>query len=42
MVRPSRAEVLKPEVFEGLRFDFNKPLNQNFALCHRFAPCFQL
>lgn len=26
--------VLKPEVFEGLRFDFNKPLNQNFALCH--------
>ena len=33
------AEVLKPEVFEGLRFDFNKPLNQNFALCHRYALC---
>ncbi|CAL8466952.1 g6488 [Coccomyxa elongata] len=25
---------LKPELFEGLRFDFTKPLNQNFALCH--------
>ena len=28
---------LKPEIFEGLRFDFTKPLNQNFALCHRYA-----
>jgi len=27
--------VLKPELFEGLRFDFTKPLNQNFALSHR-------
>ncbi|KAK9821212.1 hypothetical protein WJX81_000004 [Elliptochloris bilobata] len=25
---------LKPELFEGLRFDFTKPLNQNFQLCH--------
>ncbi len=30
-----RAVTLKPELFEGLRFDFTKPLNQNFALCHR-------
>ena len=29
------AVVLKPELFEGLRFDFTKPLNQNFALSHR-------
>ena len=29
---------LKPELFEGLRFDFTKPLNQNFQLCHRLAP----
>lgn len=29
------AVTLKPELFEGLRFDFTKPLNQNFALCHR-------
>ena len=28
---------LKPELFEGLRFDFTKPLNQNFQLCHRYA-----
>ena len=39
------AVVLKPELFEGLRFDFTKPLNQNFALSHRYtqprgsAPC---
>lgn len=26
--------VLKPDTFEGLRFDVTKPLNQNFALCH--------
>eukprot|EP00270_Netrium_digitus_P020538 TRINITY_DN8500_c1_g2_i1.p1 TRINITY_DN8500_c1_g2~~TRINITY_DN8500_c1_g2_i1.p1 ORF type:complete len:349 (-),score=86.06 TRINITY_DN8500_c1_g2_i1:117-1163(-) len=25
---------LKPELFEGLRFEFNKPLNQNFSLTH--------
>eukprot|EP00271_Cylindrocystis_brebissonii_P011013 TRINITY_DN27662_c0_g1_i1.p1 TRINITY_DN27662_c0_g1~~TRINITY_DN27662_c0_g1_i1.p1 ORF type:complete len:337 (+),score=57.91 TRINITY_DN27662_c0_g1_i1:413-1423(+) len=25
---------LKPDLFEGLRFDFNKPLNQNFSLSH--------
>ena len=31
------AVALKPEIFEGLRFDFTKPLNQNFALCHRYA-----
>lgn len=27
---------LKPEVFEGFRFDFNKGLNQNFSLSHRY------
>ena len=32
---PPVAVVLKPELFEGLRFDFTKPLNQNFALSHR-------
>ncbi|KAK9823803.1 hypothetical protein WJX72_005619 [[Myrmecia] bisecta] len=26
--------ILKPETFEGLRFDFTKPLNQNFAVTH--------
>ena len=26
---------LKPDLFEGLKFDFNKPLNMNFALSHR-------
>ena len=26
---------LKPDTFEGMRFDFSKPLNQNFALTHR-------
>lgn len=26
---------LKPELFEGLRFDFTKPLNQRFSLSHR-------
>ncbi|KMZ58667.1 Mitochondrial import receptor subunit TOM40 [Zostera marina] len=25
---------LKPDLFEGMRFDFTKGLNQNFALCH--------
>ncbi|CAI5523775.1 unnamed protein product [Closterium sp. Naga37s-1] len=25
---------LKPDLFEGLRFDFNKPLNQSFSLSH--------
>ncbi|KAK9803219.1 hypothetical protein WJX73_005138 [Symbiochloris irregularis] len=25
---------LKPELFEGLRFDFTKPLNQNFGISH--------
>lgn len=25
---------LKPELFEGLRFEFNKPLNQHFSLSH--------
>jgi mitochondrial import receptor subunit TOM40 len=27
---------LKPDLFEGLRFDFTKPFNQNFAVCHSF------
>lgn len=26
---------LKPELFEGLRFDFNKPLSPVFSLSHR-------
>jgi len=30
---------LKPELFEGMRFDFNKPLNPKFFLSHR---CFLL
>jgi mitochondrial import receptor subunit TOM40 len=25
---------LKPELFEGLRFDFTRPLNQKFSLQH--------
>lgn len=28
------AVILKPDTFEGLRFDFTRPLNQNFAICH--------
>jgi hypothetical protein len=28
---------LKPELFEGLRFDFTKPLNQRFSLSHRYG-----
>ena len=31
----SAAVSLKPDTFEGLRFDFQKPLNQNFVLVHR-------
>ena len=37
LLRPGSAVSLKPELFEGLRFDFTKPLNQNFQLCHRYA-----
>ena len=32
--RPLRAVSLKPELFEGFRFDFNKGLNQKFSLTH--------
>jgi len=28
---------LKPDLFEGLKFDFSKPLNMNFAVTHRYA-----
>jgi len=28
---------LRPDVFEGMRFDFTKPLNQNFSLSHSIA-----
>lgn len=28
---------LKPDLFEGLKFDFSKPLNMNFAVTHRQA-----
>lgn len=28
---------LKPDLFEGMRFDITKPLNHNFALSHRCA-----
>nr|GMD25233.1 mitochondrial import receptor subunit TOM40-1-like [Ipomoea batatas]GMD28080.1 mitochondrial import receptor subunit TOM40-1-like [Ipomoea batatas] len=27
---------LKPELFEGMRFDFTKGLNQRFSLSHRY------
>jgi hypothetical protein len=27
---------LKPDTFEGMRFDITKPLNHNFALSHRY------
>lgn len=26
---------LKPDCFEGLRFEFSKPFNHNFAFTHR-------
>lgn len=26
---------LKPDLFEGMRFDFTKMINQHFALSHR-------
>jgi len=26
---------LKPDLFEGVRFDFAKPLNAKFSLSHR-------
>lgn len=32
---------LKPDLFEGLRIEFSKPLNQNFALTHRYVPLSQ-
>jgi hypothetical protein len=31
------AVALKPDVFEGLRFEITRPLNQNFFLTHRWA-----
>lgn len=31
---PAPAVSLKPDLFEGLRFDLTKPLNHNFALSH--------
>lgn len=31
---PSVAVSLKPDLFEGLKFDFSKPLNMNFAVTH--------
>lgn len=31
------AVALKPDVFEGLRFELSRPLNQNFFLTHRFV-----
>lgn len=34
---PGMAVTLKPELFEGLRFDFTKPLNQKFSLSHRYV-----
>jgi hypothetical protein len=30
------AVALKPDVFEGLRFEITRPLNQNFFLTHRW------
>lgn len=29
---------LKPELFEGMRFDFTKGLNPKFSLSHRYVP----
>ena len=34
---PLPAVALKPDLFEGLRFEINRPLNQNFFLTHRCA-----
>jgi hypothetical protein len=34
---PAAAVSLKPELFEGCRFDFNRPLSPKFALTHRYA-----
>lgn len=31
------AVALKPDVFEGLRFELTRPLNQNFFLTHRYV-----
>lgn len=31
---PVTAVSLKPDLFEGLKFDFSKPLNMNFAVTH--------
>jgi hypothetical protein len=36
---------LKPDVFEGMRFEITRPLNQNFFLTHRcaiYAPILRL
>lgn len=33
-LHPHLAVSLKPDLFEGLRFDLTKPLNHNFALSH--------
>jgi hypothetical protein len=35
---PAPAVGLKPDVFEGFKFDLTKPLNQNFFLTHRCGP----
>lgn len=29
---------LKPELFEGMRFDFTKGLSPKFSLSHRYVP----
>lgn len=34
LTRPLRPVTLKPELFEGMRFDFNKGINQKFSLTH--------
>lgn len=33
---------LKPDLFEGMRFDFTKMLNQKFSLNHRYLVFFLL
>ena len=35
LMEPSLAVALKPDLFEGLRFEVTRPLNQNFFLTHR-------
>jgi hypothetical protein len=35
---PRSAVALRPDLFEGMRFEITRPLNQNFFLTHRCVP----